>query len=81
MDHYDDQIHGFNSTATIVKTKDPCPSDAKSDIPLGFLLPASAFDVKPHFILITLVYKTTYFMLPLYVINLIVHFGDIAVGM
>lgn len=40
--------------------------DAKSDILLGFLLPASAFNVKPHFILITLVYETAYFMPPLY---------------
>lgn len=46
--------------------------DAKSDIPLGFLLPTPAVDVKPHFILITLVYKTTYFILSLYVISLCV---------
>lgn len=41
--------------------------DAKSDILLDFLLPTPASDVKPHFILITLVYKTTYIILLLYV--------------
>lgn len=51
--------------------------DAKSDILLGFLLPASVFNVKPHFILIMLVYKTAYFMLPLY--NPIVCFEKIIV--
>lgn len=44
--------------------------DAKSDILLGFLLPTPAFDVKPHFILIMLVYKTTYIILLLYVLSL-----------